>query len=54
MTDKLCSCCGKASVAGYVSNGVSLDKLCLKCWRKGGDASDPHNQKNGHATTGKS
>jgi len=50
---KLCSCCKKRPVAGYVGDGVRLDTLCLKCWKKGGGASDPHNQRKGHQKGGK-
>jgi hypothetical protein len=34
---KLCGCCHDAPVGGYVPRyRVTLDKLCTKCWKKGG------------------
>ncbi len=39
---KMCQCCGRAKVAGYVPHyRVTLEKLCTKCWKKGGVASLP-------------
>jgi hypothetical protein len=33
---KMCRCCGKRYAAGYVvRHGIYLDKLCVKCWKKG-------------------
>jgi len=52
---KLCECCGKASVAGYVGSGVVLEKLCLKCWKKHRHGDKEVSRKNkGHYNTGKS
>lgn len=32
---RMCRCCGKRPVAGYVSGpgGIYLDNLCIHCWR---------------------
>ena len=45
---KLCECCKKKPIAD------GFRKLCKDCYKNNGELAEGHNQKNGHATTGKS
>ena len=51
---EICTCCGKRPIAGYVGCGMRIDKLCIICWRKGGDAEERYNKRNGHGKEGRS